>query len=76
MGNRQSAIEWLVQQLKNEEYLGTFCSPECWPQEEQKMRAIIEKAKAMEKQQIMDAVNATMIDDDLNAYEYFTETYE
>jgi hypothetical protein len=30
----------------------------------------------MERQQIMDAVNATMIDDDLNAYEYFTETYE
>jgi len=76
MGNKQTAIEWLVQQLKNEEYLGVFCTPEYWPQEEQKMIAIIEKAKAMERQQIMDAVNATMIDDDLNAYEYFTETYE
>jgi len=30
----------------------------------------------MEKQQIMDAVNATIFDDDIDAYEYFTETYE
>jgi hypothetical protein len=40
------------------------------------MRAIIEKAKAMEKQQILDAINATIFDDDIDAYEYFTETYE
>ena len=76
MGNKQTAVEWLLDQLEKEEYLGTFCTPECWPKEEQKMRAIIEKAKAMEKQQILDAINATIFDDDIDAYEYFTETYE
>lgn len=64
MGNRQTAVEWLENELSKigltHEVIGDK----------------IQKAKAMEKQQIMDAVNATIIDDDIDAFEYFTETYE
>jgi hypothetical protein len=67
MGNKQTAVEWLERNIK----LHGFTT-------EQVIETIklFEKAKEIERQQIMDAVNATMIDDDLNAYEYFTETYE
>jgi methyltransferase-like protein len=63
MGNKQTAVEWLLENLKNSLSI-------------EQATAVINKAKEMERQQIMDAVNVTMIDDDLNAYEYFTETYE
>jgi len=63
MGNRITAIDWLVENV--ESYYGTMLP-----------KTIIEKAKAMEKQQILDAVNATIFDDDIDAFEYFTETYE
>ncbi len=64
---KQTAVEWLERNIK----LHGFTT-------EQVIETIklFEKAKEIERQQIMDAVNATMIDDDLNAYEYFTETYE
>ncbi len=64
MGNRQSAVDWLFQQL--------------WetPKDKFNWYAILSKAKAMEKQQILDAVNATIFDDEIDAFEYFTETYE
>jgi hypothetical protein len=64
MGNKQTAVEWLVEQMPTAFKNLTI------------NKQIIAQAKEMERQQIMDAVNATMIDDDLNAYEYFTETYE
>ncbi len=67
MGNKQTAVEWLIQRI----YMSDF---EIY--NFMKENGDFEQAKEMEKQQIMDAVNATMIDDDLNAYEYFTETYE
>jgi hypothetical protein len=63
MGNKQTAVEWLLENLKESLSI-------------EQATAVINKAKEMERQQIMDAVNVTMIDDDLNAYEYFTETYE
>ena len=66
MGNKQTAVEWLEQEFEKRLPLGVG----------DVLIDLIKQAKEMEKQQIMDAVNATMIDDDLNAYEYFTETYE
>jgi len=63
MGNKQTAVEWLLENLKESLSI-------------EQATAVINKAKEMERQQIMDAVNATMIDEDLNAYKYFTETYE
>ena len=63
MGNRITAIDWIVENV--ESYYGAMLP-----------KTIIEKAKEMEKQQILDAVNATIFDDDIDAFEYFTETYE
>lgn len=63
MGNKQTAVEWLLENLKDSLSI-------------EQATAIINKAKEMERQQIMDAVNATMIDDDLNTYQHFTETSE
>ena len=63
MGNRITAIDWLVDNVIS--YYGAMLP-----------KQIIEKAKAMEKQQILDAVNATIFDDDIDAFEYFTENYE
>ena len=63
MGNKQTAVEWLLENLKQSLSI-------------EQATAIINKAKEMEKQQIMDAINATIFDDDIDAYEYFTEEYE
>jgi hypothetical protein len=67
MGNKQTAVEWLIQRI----YMSDF---EIY--NFMKENGDFEQAKEMEKQQIMDAVNATIFDDDIDAYEYFTETYE
>ena len=53
---KQTAVEWLIKELKEKEYLGTFCTADAWEREEQQMRLIIQQAKAMEKQQIINAV--------------------
>jgi hypothetical protein len=66
MGNKQTAVEWLEQCI----------SIHLTKEQKSQFIGLFIQAKEMERQQIMDAVNATMIDDDLNAYEYFTETYE
>jgi hypothetical protein len=75
MGNKQTAVDWYVRQeaqlavdWKNKKISGL--------QFVEKKLKLFEQAKAMEKQQILDAVNATIFDDDIDAYEYFTETYE
>jgi predicted secreted protein len=52
---KQTAVEWLIKELKEKEYLGTFCTADAWEREEQQMRLIIDQAKAMEKQQIVNA---------------------
>ena len=48
----QSAVEWLIQELKKAEYLGTFCAEEAFAEEEAKMLLICEKAKEMERLRI------------------------
>jgi hypothetical protein len=64
---KQTAIEFLIQELKKEEYLGTFCTAECFAEEEKKMRLIIQQALQMEKEQIMDAFN----EGENNSVDYF-----
>jgi len=49
---KQTAVEWLIQELKKAEYLGTFCTADVFPEEEQKMLLICEQAKEMEKEQM------------------------
>jgi hypothetical protein len=54
---KQTAVEWLVKQLKEQEYLGVFCTPDCWGREEEIMKGIVQQAKEMEKQQIINCYN-------------------
>jgi hypothetical protein len=57
MSEKKTAIEWLVEKLKEQEYLGVFCTPDAWGREEEIMKGIVEQAKEMEKQDIIDAVS-------------------
>jgi hypothetical protein len=57
MSEKKTAIEWLVEKLKEQEYLGVFCTPDAWGREEEIMKGIVEQGKEMEKQQIKDAYN-------------------
>jgi hypothetical protein len=49
----KTAIEFLIDELKNNEFLGTFCTPDCFAEKQAEMKSIIDKAKEMEKQQVM-----------------------
>jgi hypothetical protein len=59
MGNKQTAVEWLVEQLKNEgvQYIRMY-----------------EQAKKMEKQQIIDAYEQGDIQL-VNGKQYYEQTY-
>jgi hypothetical protein len=82
---KQTAIEWLIKELKEKEYLGTFCTADAWEREEQQMRLIIQQAKAMQKQQIIKFAEAFATSDAIycsgefalekDAEHYYTETY-
>ena len=77
---KQTSVEWLIKELKEKEYLGTFCTADAWEREEQQMRLIIQQAKAMEKEQIKDAYNSdrdllSRIEDGSAFNEYYNETY-
>ena len=60
---KQTAVEWLVEQLKENNML-TFDE---WTE-------LIEQAKEMEKEQIIEAY--CMGDDNIGAEEYYNETYK
>lgn len=51
---QQTTIEFLIDELKNNEFLGTFCTPDCFAEKQAEMKSIIDKAKEMEKQQAFD----------------------
>jgi len=55
MENKQTAVDWLIEQLKKAEYLGTFCTADAIAEEEQKMLLICQQAKEMEKEQMENA---------------------
>jgi len=63
---RQTAVEWLVEQLKERGYAGEFPP-----------HLLFDQAKAMEKEQIIDAVNYGCSDwgSVKDAKKYYNETY-
>jgi hypothetical protein len=79
MKSKQTAVEWVIKELKNKDYLGTFCTADAWEEEEKKMRLIIKQAKEMEKEQIEDAYFIGGHDNQNNRYrgmhEYYNEQY-
>ena len=68
METTQTAVEWLIEQVNSEQYQiafgQTYISID-----------LIEQAKQMEKQQIIDAFDTGTIDDNLIGNEYYNETY-
>jgi len=68
MANKQTAIEWLIQELG-----------EYFPHEIGGIHLMVEKAKQMEKEHIMMAYNDGRINQGLkqnkNAGQYYNETY-
>jgi hypothetical protein len=65
MNKKQTAVDWLVEQLPLIQQEG--------------LRDIIEEAKEMEKQQIIDACNQIEVfgaDHELPGEQYYKETYE
>jgi len=65
---KQTAVEWLVEQL-NEKI--DFIPLDKWDM----IRDIIQQAKAMQKQQIMDACNAGLSGIPRSSEKYYQETY-
>jgi hypothetical protein len=65
---KQTAVEWLVEQL-NEKI--DFIPLDKWDM----IRDIIQQAKAMQKQQIMDACNAGLSGIPRSSEKYYNETY-
>ena len=64
MEKKQTAVDWLVNRIENGDY-----TPNEWPE-------VIEQAKEMEKEQIVNAWKAT--DNELQkiaAEQYYNETY-
>jgi hypothetical protein len=65
---KQTAVDWLVEQL-NEKI--DFIPLDKWDM----IRDIIQQAKAMQKQQIMDACNAGLSGIPRSSEKYYNETY-
>jgi len=64
---QQTAVEWLVEQVKSKEWQDMFI----WNKEE-----VFEQAKQMEKEQIIDAFDMGCQDENRIGKEYYKETYE
>ena len=65
--SKQTAVEWLIEQVNSDEYQKAFGQTYI-------SILILEQAKAMEKEQIVNAYNATNAGDE-RADEYYQETY-
>jgi|688.fasta_scaffold471029_2 c-di-AMP phosphodiesterase-like protein len=52
---KKTAVEWLIGRFHYEGFIGTYCSEEQIKSKRQIMIEIIEQAKEMEKQQIIEA---------------------
>ena len=51
----KTAVEWLIEELRKHEFLGTFCTPEELENKKNHVESIIKQAKQMEKEQIIKA---------------------
>jgi hypothetical protein len=65
---KQTAVEWLIEQLKKNENIRWRGAP---------VIELTEQAKAMEKEQILKALYfGKNINDDIEAEQYYNETYK
>lgn len=76
MENKQTAVEWLESQQEIQDMINVYsCDAQLF------LRMVFNKAKAMEKEQIMNGFNTAIKhqrtrDLHLNAERYYNETYE
>ena len=71
---KQTAVEWLIGRFHYEGFIGTFCSEELIKSKREIMIEIIDQAKEMEKEQIMDAIDYCR-DKYIDSENYYNETY-
>ncbi len=70
---KQTAVEWLVEQLGSNGHISTYESIK-----RDELQSIIEKAKEMEKEQITDSYimgSYDMADKEFRPEQYYNETY-
>ena len=80
---KQTAVDWLIGRFNYEGFIGTYCDEEQIKSKRQLMIEIIDEAKEMEKQQIVDAHFAAQMEDlqfwdeaKQEALEYYNETFK
>jgi len=73
---KNTAIELLINKLRNNGFLGFYCNPEQQEEKRELAIKIINEAKAMEKQQIIDAVDGFPIEHrNMLGEEYYEKTF-
>jgi DNA gyrase/topoisomerase IV subunit B len=72
----KTAVEWLIGRFHYEGFIGTYCSEEQIKSKRQLMIEIIDQAKEMEKQQIIDfAIWFNYTNTEYLSYEQIIEQY-
>jgi len=77
----KTAVEWLIARFHYEGFIGTFCSEEQIKAKTDVMIEIIEQAKQMEKEQIINAYETAMETDIYNeplkiGKDYYNQTFK
>ena len=73
---KQTAVEWLIGRFHYEGFIGTYCSEEQIKSKRQIMIEIIEQAKEMEKEQIVEAFGDGAMDTLKLGKEYYNYLYK
>lgn len=81
MKNKQTAVEWLIEQISSSKYFYNLMEEIENRSTTVQPNGILQKALAMEKEQIVDAYNnADAVDENnigwKNSDQYYNETYE
>ena len=72
---KKTAVEWLIGRFHYEGFIGTYCSEEQIKSKRQIMIEIIEQAKEMEKEQIIDACKQCSYSYE-EAEQYYNKTFK
>jgi hypothetical protein len=73
---KQTAVEWLIGRFHYEGFIGTYCSEEQIKSKRQIMIEIIEQAKEMEREQIVEAFGDGAMDTLKLGKEYYNYLYK
>ncbi len=75
---KQTAVEWLIARFHYEGFIGTYCSEEQIKSKREMMIEIIDQAKQMEKDQMLDIyINHNQYNDNFLGFEdYYNETFK